>query len=98
MSKKVESEDIASGPPGVAAGQAVGADTPLARPILKPGASGPAVALVQAVLGAKGFASGKVDGEFGKWLELALLGFQQFHKIPATGLVDEETWKVIDSL
>ena len=67
------------------------------RQHLRPGHSGPAVAAVQAHLGAMGFASGRVDGIFGTWLERAVVGYQQFHGLPVTGEVDEATWEKLQN-
>lgn len=68
-----------------------------ARATLKRGHTGPAVAVAQAYLGAKGFAAGKVDGIFGVWLERALRHYQRFNGLVPTGELDKDTWNAIDS-
>jgi len=89
-------KDTKSAPPAGPTAATASPDIPL-RGHLKPGAAGPAVAVAQAYLGAKGFAAGKGDGVFGVWLERALRHYQKFHGLVPTGELDEDTWNAIDS-
>ena len=58
-------------------------------PLLRQGAKGNAVKLVQMVIGAD------VDGSFGPKTEKALLAFEKKYGLIEDGLVDEADWKVI---
>ena len=89
-------KETQSAPPAATTAATAGPGIPL-RAHLKRGAAGPAVAVAQAYLGAKGFAAGKVDGVFGAWLERALRHYQKFNGLVPTGELDRDTWNAIDS-
>ncbi len=65
---------------------------PLARykgQLLQVGSRGPAVAALQTVLRITS------DGDFGPFTRAALIGWQQAHRLPATGVTDARTWAVL---
>lgn len=60
---------------------------------LKKGSKGYAVREIQTDLKDKGYLSGKVDGDFGKGTERAVISFQKDSGLPETGIVDEATYQ-----
>jgi lipoprotein-anchoring transpeptidase ErfK/SrfK len=62
-------------------------------------AAGPTAPVVSEVLATQvaldraGFSPGEIDGKAGRNLQGALAAFQQSHQLPATGQVDDATWK-----
>lgn len=66
--------------------------TTLELPVLKPGASGYFVALLQFVLKMKGFNPGNIDGDFGKNTQTALNRFKATKALTADGVCDAVTW------
>lgn len=58
---------------------------------LLPGASGPAVELLQRGLAALGFSAGAVDGGYGPATQQALKRFQRTHSLPADGVLGRKT-------
>jgi lipoprotein-anchoring transpeptidase ErfK/SrfK len=48
---------------------------------------------VQVALDRSGFSPGEIDGRAGRNLQRALAAFQGSHQLPATGRIDEQTWK-----
>src|SRR5690349_14836329 len=40
-----------------------------------------------------GFSPGEIDGRGGRNLQRAVAAFQRSHQLPATGQMDDETWK-----
>jgi lipoprotein-anchoring transpeptidase ErfK/SrfK len=47
----------------------------------------------QVALDRSGFSPGEIDGKAGRNLQRALAAFQQSHQLPATGRMDDRTWK-----
>ena len=47
----------------------------------------------QVALDRSGFSPGEIDGKAGRNLQRALAAFQQSHELPATGRMDDQTWK-----
>ena len=66
--------------------------------ILRRGAQGPAVELLQQRLRAGGFPPGRIDGAFGAATEAALLGFQRAHDLLADGVAGPATWRALARL
>src|SRR5215510_14020373 len=51
------------------------------------------VLATQVALDRSGFSPGEIDGRAGLNLQRALSAFQQSHQLPATGQMDDQTWK-----
>ncbi len=51
------------------------------------------VLAAQVALDRVGFSPGEIDGRAGQNLQRALSAFQKEHQLPATGQLDDETWK-----
>jgi lipoprotein-anchoring transpeptidase ErfK/SrfK len=49
----------------------------------------------QVALDRSGFSPGEIDGKAGRNLQRALAAFQQSHQLPATGQLDDQTWKAL---
>jgi lipoprotein-anchoring transpeptidase ErfK/SrfK len=49
----------------------------------------------QVALDRSGFSPGEIDGKAGRNLQRALAAFQQSHQLPATGRMDDQTWKAL---
>src|SRR5512138_2074671 len=47
----------------------------------------------QVALDRSGFSPGEIDGRSGRNLQRALAAFQRSHQLPATGQMDDQTWK-----
>jgi lipoprotein-anchoring transpeptidase ErfK/SrfK len=47
----------------------------------------------QVALDRSGFSPGEIDGKAGRNLQRALAAFQQSHQLPASGQMDDQTWK-----
>ena len=67
-------------------------------PVLRLGAHGPEVELLQNRLVHSGFRPGPIDGRFGRATEAALLAFQRSHALLADGIVGPVTWRVLARL
>ncbi len=65
------------------------------RPTLSPGDSGPLVRDLQIKLKRLSYYSDDIDGEFDAATQAAVETFQQDQKVPVTGVVDAETWRVL---
>jgi peptidoglycan hydrolase-like protein with peptidoglycan-binding domain len=69
-----------------------------ASPELKAGSLGPAVAWLQKVLAGQEFVidfipyNGAIDGIFGPKTETAVLALQTWAGLPASGVLDDDTW------
>ncbi len=75
-------------------GSVVNTDTWFTRvkdEVLARGSHGSAVKVLQ-----RGLGGVAVDGNFGATTERAVASFQRAHDIPATGVVDEETWEALE--
>jgi peptidoglycan L-alanyl-D-glutamate endopeptidase CwlK len=64
-------------------------------PVLRRGAHGSDVELLQRSLAAAGFSPGRVDGRFGPGTEVALLAFQQARGLLADGVAGPVTWQAL---
>ena len=64
-------------------------------PVLRRGAHGPSVELLQQRLKAAGFSPGRIDGAFGRATEAALLAFQRARDLLADGVVGPVTWQLL---
>lgn len=51
----------------------------------------------QVALDRSGFSPGEIDGRAGRNLQRALAAFQQSHQLPATGQMDDRSWKELAS-
>jgi putative chitinase len=77
----------------------VGGTTPVdpARPVLRRGSRGEAVAVLQRMLRQLSFPIA-VDGDFGPATELAVVQFQREHDLTADGIVIPKTWESLDGV
>jgi hypothetical protein len=64
-------------------------------PVLRRGSFGPVVESLQLALQARGYDTGKPDGDFGPRTEKAVIAFQKDHYLTPDGTVDQDTWKAI---
>lgn len=71
-------------------------DAALASPV-GPGASGSAVLRAQVMLDRAHFSCGEIDARYGGNLKGAIADYQAAHGLPASGAVDEETWKLLNA-
>ncbi len=65
------------------------------RPVLRLGAEGDAVLLLQTALARAGFSPGALDGDFGPRTETALKAFQAAFRLPANGIADADSWETL---
>jgi peptidoglycan hydrolase-like protein with peptidoglycan-binding domain len=68
----------------------------MAEPVLRKGATDPAVRDLQAALKALGFNPGPIDGVFATTTEAAVKAFQQARGLAVDGIVGKVTWINID--
>jgi lipoprotein-anchoring transpeptidase ErfK/SrfK len=61
-----------------------------------PGASGPRVVRAQILLDRARFSPGEIDGVYGDDLGIAVKGYQEHHGLKPTGIVDAETWGLLN--
>jgi lipoprotein-anchoring transpeptidase ErfK/SrfK len=61
-----------------------------------PGATGPRVARAQILLDRARFSPGEIDGRYGDDLGIAIKGYQETHDLKPTGVIDAETWKLLN--
>lgn len=77
------------------AGKALrGKENAAKNPVLKLGAQGQAVQMIQRLLGKMGFAT-FVDGDFGPKTEAAVKAYQKTKGLPETGVVNAKVWTSI---
>lgn len=69
--------------------------TPSKYPILRKGAKGDAVVMLQTRLRSIGFLQAPADGDFGAATELALKAAQQKYNLESDGVVGEATWRAL---
>ena len=62
-----------------------------------PGATGPRVARAQILLDRARFSPGEIDGVYGDDFGIAVKGYQENHGLKATGTIDVEMWRLLDS-
>jgi len=55
------------------------------------------VLATQVALDRSGFSPGEIDGRAGRNLQRALAAFQGSHQLPATGRIDDQTWKQLSA-
>jgi peptidoglycan hydrolase-like protein with peptidoglycan-binding domain len=67
------------------------------RRTIKIGSSGQDVVYVQELLKQKGYYLGYADGRYGRMTALAVKYLQLLHGYPSTGVVDEDTYKLLES-
>jgi lipoprotein-anchoring transpeptidase ErfK/SrfK len=70
---------------------------PATRASIRRGSSGPAVLRAQVLLDRSRFSAGAIDGAFGSNMMQAVAGFQKAHEMTGSGMVDEATWKLLNS-
>jgi len=68
---------------------------PATLPVLRRGASGPDVVLLQQKLATAGFDPGAADGNFGNGTETQVILFQQSKNLQADGVVGQSTWAAL---
>ena len=61
-----------------------------------PGAAGPRVVRAQILLDRARFSPGEIDGVYGDDFGIAVKGYQENHGLKPTGIVDEETWRLLN--
>lgn len=74
------------------------ANDPATAPPLRRGSSGSAVLRAQVLLDRARFSPGEIDGSYGTNVWRTVAGFQKVRGLPATGNVDEATWKELNSV
>lgn len=62
-----------------------------------PGASGGAVLRAQVLLGRAHFSCGEIDARYGQNLKKAIAAYQKARDLPASGIVDRETWQSLNA-
>ena len=62
-----------------------------------PGATGPRVVRAQILLDRAKFSPGEIDGVYGDDFGIAVKGYQENHGLKATGTIDAEMWRLLDS-
>src|SRR5581483_9551270 len=72
-----------------------GGSTGGSQPILRQGATGPAVVTLQQDLAAAGFSPGAIDGDFGPATLAAVKAFQSANGLVADGIVGPLTWAAL---
>lgn len=65
------------------------------RPVLAIGANNALVAEAQQLLKTKGYYSGRVDRDFGKHTQAAVIAFQTANSLFVDGIVGAETWRLL---
>ena len=64
---------------------------------VRPGAQGPRVLRAQILLDRARFSPGEIDGRYGDDLGVAIRSFQDVHGLKVTGIIDPETWKLLNA-
>jgi len=65
-------------------------------PPLQRGAKGPGVLRAQVLLDRAHFSTGEIDAIFGANMQRAVAAYQQRHRLPVSGELDERTWEQLD--
>src|SRR5947199_149106 len=68
----------------------------LAEPV-RPGATGSAILRAQVLLARAHFSCGEIDARYGANLKIAIEDYQSSHGLPAGGIVEEQTWKLLNT-
>jgi lipoprotein-anchoring transpeptidase ErfK/SrfK len=84
-------------PTPVASFKASTVNDPATRTPLRRGSSGSAVLRAQVLLDRARFSPGEIDGVFGSNMRQAAAAFQKAHEMTGSGMVDKETWKLLNS-
>lgn len=71
---------------------------PETRRTLKRGDAGPDVRMAQHIMATKASQPVKVDGDFGRQTETAVINIQRFFQLAITKQIDPPTWAVLDFL
>lgn len=71
---------------------------PVDMPILKRSSEGELVRLVQERLALGNIYQGKIDGEFGRKMEVAVKALQKGADLPVNGEIDDRTWFEISKI
>ena len=72
-------------------------NNPATMDAVGPEAKGNAVVRAQILLDRFHFSPGEIDGRYGDNLRVAVRGFQNDKKLPASGVVDQATWQQLDA-
>lgn len=72
-------------------------NNPQTRDYVATKSAGSAVVRAQILLDRAHFSPGEIDGRYGDNLRVAVLGYQIFHHLTSTGIVDPETWKLLNA-
>jgi lipoprotein-anchoring transpeptidase ErfK/SrfK len=71
-------------------------DPALSRPV-RPGAPAAAVLRAQVLFARAHFSSGEIDARYGTNMKGLIEDYQEAHGIPSSGIVDDETWKLLNA-
>jgi lipoprotein-anchoring transpeptidase ErfK/SrfK len=72
-------------------------NNPQTQDYVAPGSAGAAVVRAQILLDRAHFSPGQIDGRYGDNLKVAILGYQLFHQLPPTGIIDPAAWKLLNA-
>lgn len=95
MASVLSAPSMASASPSVAPVASAPAPAAAAEPILRPGASGPAVRRLQARLTVLRYDPGRIDGRYGQGTVYAVWAFQKVNGIKPTSTVGRATWRAL---
>jgi lipoprotein-anchoring transpeptidase ErfK/SrfK len=76
---------------------AAAVNDPATRTPIRRGSSGSAVLRAQILLDRARFSPGEIDGVFGSNVVQTVAGYQKAHEMTGSGMVDEATWKLLNS-
>ena len=72
-------------------------NNPDTKDYIAPNSAGSAVVRAQILLDRAHFSPGEIDGHYGDNLRVAIIGYQMFHQVPPTGIIDPNTWKLLNA-